>query len=74
MNVIVNSGNPSYFETRALEFISEAQVTRSVTMRQSFKGVDDDTQGIVIENYKEELISAIRMLVVAILKVEDGEF
>ena len=59
LNVIVNSGNPAYFETRALEFVSEATITR-LAMH------DPAT-------YEYKLISAIRMLVIAVLKVQDGE-
>ena len=62
MNIITNAGNPSYFETRALEFISEAQIIRSILVKD-----------VVFDNYKKEMISAIRMLITAILKVEDGE-
>lgn len=64
LNVIVNAGTPEYFEIRAMEFISEASITR---------GTDTDEPYTAFKQYKDELISAIRMLTIAVLKVEDGE-
>ena len=83
MNIIANAGNPSYFETRALEFITEAAYTRNVlfdltgliALNHPETAEKDKEKFIKVqETYKEELIAAIKMLTIAILKVEDGEF
>jgi hypothetical protein len=65
MNIIANAGNPSYFETRALEYVEEAKLDR--LMFRSKSGYDHSS-------YKQKLIRAIQMLTIAVLKVENGEF
>ena len=58
LNVIANSGNPSYFETRALEFIAEA----------GFDRIENSA-----DTYEQKIIRAIQMLVIAVIKVQMGE-
>lgn len=72
LNVVANSGNPSYFETRAIEYIAEAGIDRM-----NLQGLPPDNITDIFQNhagkYKHNLTRAIQMLTIAILKVEDGE-
>jgi hypothetical protein len=73
MNIIIDSGNSSYFETRALEFISEAQVTHKMLTSLIAKSQSPEMITTSINTYREELSNAIKMLIIAILKIENGE-
>jgi hypothetical protein len=58
--VVANSGNPSYFETRSLEYVEEAKLDRLQITPYT-------------DHYRQKMIRAIQMLIIAVLKVEDGE-
>ena len=73
MSITADAGNPSYFETRAIEFISEAQITRQEMLKFIKEKELVAAEGTTLKQYKRELISAIKMLTIAVLKVEDGE-
>jgi len=62
MNVIIDSGNPGYFETRAHELIEEAKVERMG---------DDQLLRFCRDQYRKKLIKAVRMLILAIIKNEE---
>ena len=70
--MVANSGNPSYFETRAVEYIAEAGLNRLAIgelPKDNIMEMFDDVSG----RYKQNLLRAIQMLTIAIIKVEDGE-
>jgi hypothetical protein len=70
LNVVAHSSGPSYLESRTMEFIMEAQINR-IKLR-DFK---ESEQQIESEKfYKKRLIRGIQCLVLAIIKVENGEF
>jgi hypothetical protein len=61
---VSHSGNPSYFETRSLEYVEEAKLDRLMFKERS---------GYDYSSYRQKMIRAIQMLTIAVLKVEDGE-
>ncbi len=67
LNVVAHSSGPSYLESRAIEFIMEAQVWRgNIPLNQK----ETSEQ----EQYKHKMIRAIQCLSLAIVKMEKGEF
>ena len=73
LSVVAHSGNPSYFETRALEYIEEAKLDR-MAIREIPK--DNIMEGFAdpAGRYERKIIRAIQMLTIAVLKVQDGEW
>jgi len=72
LSVVAHSGNPSYFETRAMEYVEEAKMDRmairEIPSSEAYTGFVE-----INEQYKQKMIRGIQMLVIAILKVEEGE-
>jgi hypothetical protein len=68
---VANSGNPSYFETRAVEYIAEAGMDR--LQIQNFPPNEKGLANTYYDQYKHNLIRAIQMLTIAVIKVGDGE-
>ena len=71
LNVVAHSGNTSYFETRAQEYIKEAKLDR-LKIRE-FPPNEEGLYNTHFDLYQHNMIRAIQMLTIAILKVEDGE-
>jgi hypothetical protein len=81
LNVVSHSSGPSYLESRTMEFIMEAQIKRDdlrnlATIITGQSGMEEDKVRLQEEHhqYKKRLIRGIQCLVLAIIKVENGEF
>ena len=68
LNIVAHSTGPSYLESRAIEFIMEAQIWRGDIPIEHAEGSTE------VENYKQKMIRGIQCLTLAIIKVENGEF
>ena len=73
LQVVSQTGNPSYFETRALEYVEEARLDRMEARNLPIDNIMEMFQD-PREQYKQKLTRAMQMLLIAMMKVDSGEY
>lgn len=76
LNIVSHSSGPSYLETRAMEFIMEAQVSKGNLSKYVIGHGFEEGEELYSEDitkYKQKMIRGIQCLTLAIIKVENGE-